>query len=137
MKHKKRLILLLLASLCLLALAACGNGGQPQVTATVQVTLIDMAGNQLLDAETSVASAAPNAEEAVKQACKENNIPMTLTGGMFDGFGGQKSTQTDGWLLYINDKQAEKGAADIPIQDGDQIAFRYENYDEAFYNQGE
>ncbi len=135
MKKKKRLIVLLFLSLCLLA--ACGNGGQPQVTATVQVTLIDMAGNQLLDAETTVSSAAPNAEEAVKQACKENNIPMTLTGGMFDGFGGQKSTQTDGWLLYVNGKQAEKGAADIPIQDGDQISFRYENYDEAFYNQGE
>ena len=59
-------------------------------------------------------------------------IPYEKADGFYSSFDGIQSTKTDGWLLYINDAMAEKGAEEQPIADGDVITWKYVNYAEAF-----
>lgn len=72
------------------------------------------------------------ADKIFIQACQNESLSYTFTNGMFDNFGGEASTQTDGWLFYYNGVLSEKGAQEIHVQEEDLLEFRYVNYDKAF-----
>ena len=87
---------------------------------------------EIVNSSFVLAAKEPMASDAILRACQNQKIPYTLTNGLFDGFGGLKSTKTDGWLFYVNGEIAPMGAEDTPIKDGDMIEFKYENYESAF-----
>lgn len=125
----KRFVLVLLVLLTALSFAACSNGESgPQISGRVEIIGIDA--EVLLDSSVSV-SETSMASDAIIAACQAEKMAYTYKKNMFDGFGGQNSTQTDGWLLYLNGEQAQVGAGELALEDGFVIGFYYENYDEA------
>ena len=72
------------------------------------------------------------AGRAVKDACQNQKMAYTEQDGMYISFQGITSTDTDGWLFYLNDELPDRGANDVTVSDGDVVEFRYVNYDEAF-----
>ena len=126
---KKFLSLLMIAMFISFSGCAAENQGERQISGTVK---IQSSAQQLLDAQIQVKGENPTAADAIKQACQEKKLAFTFRDGLFDNFGGEASTSTDGWLLYSEGKLAEVGAADIRLSEGFQVEFRYENYDMAF-----
>jgi len=76
-----------------------------------------------------------SAGDAVKKVCQMLDAEYTVKDGMYDRFNGKASTQTDGWLLYINGEVAQVGADAYKVKANDLLEFRYVNYDEAYFNQ--
>ncbi|MBQ7792434.1 MAG: DUF4430 domain-containing protein [Clostridia bacterium] len=112
----------------MLILTACQNTSDaPLLEGTVSIFTEDAV---ILSEEVSLQ--AENVEEALVKTCQQNKIPYTLTNNMFDNFGGIASTQTDGWILYVNGELAQAGAKFITLEDGFLIEFKYVNYDEVF-----
>ena len=72
------------------------------------------------------------AGRAVKDACQSQNMAYVVKDGLYSSFDGIDSTQTDGWLFYLNDELPDRGADDVTVSDGDVVEFRYVNYDKAF-----
>lgn len=128
--RRKSVLAAALLSLFVLVLGGCAGGdGGPAIH--VQVDIVKD-GQTLLSTQAEVTGDAPRADDAVIAACKQEKLAYTYTAGMFDSFGGEASTKTDGWLLYHNDELAEVGAKDIAVAEGDSVAFKYENYDAVF-----
>ena len=112
----------------MLILTACQNTSDaPLLEGTVSIFTENVV---ILSEEVSLQ--AENVEEALVKTCQQNKIPYTLTNNMFDNFGGIASTQTDGWILYVNGELAQAGAKFITLEDGFLIEFKYVNYDEVF-----
>lgn len=134
---KKRAGAWLLASLLFVMaafFAGCDNGQTESVENGISVTvkITNAEPTVVLEETVTIAQDQANAGQAVKTACQSKNFAFTESNGMYDGFGGEMSTETDGWLLYINGEQAQVGANDSAVVEGDVVEFRYENYDEAF-----
>lgn len=114
--------------IAVLLLSSCApHTNTPEISGTVKIFTQD---TPVLDV--SLTTAKTNAEDILIEACQKNKIPYTLNNNMFDNFGGISSTQTDGWILFIDGEVANAGAKFIDINDGFQIEFRYVNYDEVF-----
>ena len=126
---------ILVCLFCFLSLigAACGNQADEAVTdgISVSISIIDQEGKELLSKSIEVEKGS-SAGDAVKKACQSEKFAFQETNGMYDGFGGVASTETDGWLFYVNDTLADVGANDYTVEEGDSISFQYKNYDEAF-----
>lgn len=115
-------------AMLLLFLCACQNtDSTPELSGKVAVFTEDTA---ILSED--VKTHATNVEDVLVQTCREHKIPYTLTNNMFDNFGGIASTQTDGWILYVNGEVAQAGAKFIPLEDNFLVEFKYVNYDEVF-----
>ncbi len=123
----KKIICLALLSI-LVCLSACQkNESTPELSGQVAIVTQDAV---ILSQE--VVTHATNVEEVLVETCQKGKIPYTLTENMFDNFGGIASTQTDGWILYVNDEVAQAGAKFIPLEDHFLVEFKYVNYDEVF-----
>lgn len=109
-------------------LSACGNTSNTPVLNGRVVILTEEAA--VLSEEVSTQS--KNVEEVLIETCQNQKIPYTLTNNMFDNFGGIASTETDGWILYVNGEIAQAGAKFIPLEDNFLVEFKYVNYDEVF-----
>ena len=99
------------------------------ISVSVQIVKDD---ETLLDTTVTLEDEEATAGDAFKQACQDATMAYTVTDGLYDGFAGYTSTETDGWLFYHNGELADTGADDTPVADGDVVSFQYENYDEAF-----
>lgn len=118
----------LTAAMLMLFLAACQNTeSTPELSGKVAIFTEDTS----IVVE-DVTTHATNIEEVLVETCRKNKIPYTLTNNMFDNFGGIPSTQTDGWILYVNGEVAQAGAKFIPLEDNFLVEFKYVNYDEVF-----
>ena len=124
---KKKLLAFVLVLVPLLCFAGC-TGEKVSVNVSVKIS----ADYDIVNTSLEVTSKEPHASDAIIRACQNRKIAYTLTDGLFDGFGGLKSTKTDGWLFYVNGQIAQMGAEDTPIKDGDVIEFKYENYESAY-----
>ena len=131
MRYTKHCLLVLLSVLFVCTVAGCAGGGDEGPKANIAVTIQSTDGI-LLEDTVALSKNQCTADQAIQTACQAVKLAYTFQNGMFDNFGGIASTQTDGWLLYVNDTLAEVGAKDVALQDGDRVAFRYENYDTAF-----
>ena len=80
-----------------------------------------------------ITTVADTAEDVLLEVCQKHKIPYRLNNHMFDGFGGYDSTQTDGWILYVNDEIADKGAYEMELENDFSVAFVYVNYSEVFF----
>ena len=121
-------ICLTVSLLVLLLLSACQ--GQPpaeMITGNVEIFTED---TSVLSEKISIKKG--TAEDAILEACQQKKIPYTLKNNMFDNFGGISSTETEGWILYINGELAQKGAYEIMLEDSFLIEFKYVNYDSIF-----
>ena len=123
----KKIICLVLLSI-LVCLSACQNNESTQELSG-RVAII---APETVVLSQEVVTHATNVEEVLVETCQKGKIPYTLTENMFDNFGGIASTQTDGWILYINGETAQAGAKFIPLEDNFLVEFKYVNYDEAF-----
>lgn len=129
----KKILSVFLISVCVLALIGCNLNSEingSTISGTVKITGPEE--EVILDAKTYVSTDKATADKAVIKACSGEKLPYTYESGMFDGFDGIKSEMEDGWLLYINGKLAEVGAALISLEEGFEIEFIYVNYSEAF-----
>ena len=113
-------------------LSAC-DGDPVQIQGQVQVIY----GDQVLVDNTVHVYKGDTVRTAVMIACQERNLPYIYTNGVFDGFGGHASTDTAGWLLYLNGElidlgaDNEVGAGDLKLENGFHLLFSYLNYDDA------
>lgn len=133
MNNMRRRILAVVASAVVLigAIAAgCAVGDSMEVTVKIWGDYL------ILDKTLTVSGNPVTAGKAVIEACKSEKLAYTQTNGMFDNFAGVASTETDGWLLYVNGEIAQVGALDYKLNAGDTVEFRYENYDTAFRGVG-
>lgn len=116
-----------------LALLLCFLSGcqpiseKPVISGTVAVVY----GDNTIVSE-NIETQGVTAEDVLLEVCQKNKIPYRLDNHMFDGFGGFDSTETDGWILYINNQIAEKGAYAINLEDSFNVTFSYVNYNEVF-----
>lgn len=123
---KKILVICLIVVLCL---SGCQQKpAAPEVTGSVAVVY-----NEQIIVSDEVTTTCDDAEEVLLEVLQKHKIPYRLNNHMFDGFGGYDSTDTDGWILYINGGLADKGAYEIPLEDGFYVEFRYVNYNETFF----
>ncbi|MBE7027156.1 MAG: DUF4430 domain-containing protein [Ruminococcaceae bacterium] len=121
----------ILAFTLIIAIVVCIGGCTGEKT-SINVSVKISEDYDIVNTSFVLAAKEPVASDAIIRACQDEKIAYTLTDGLFDGFGGLKSTKTDGWLFYVNGQLAQMGAKDTPIKDGDVIEFRYENYESAF-----
>ena len=136
MKQKKWFLsLMVLTLVSLLLFTACSTGGSSSDASAQGVSVkvqIIKDGENLLDTTVTLEGENPTAGDAFKKACQDAKMAYTVSDGMYDGFAGYTSTQTDGWLFYHNGQLADKGANDVTVSDKDTVSFQYENYNEAF-----
>lgn len=123
---RKILAISLVLILCLLT-GCQRNHNQQTISGSVSISY----GDQLIISE-EITTTGVTAEDVLLEVCQKNKIPYRLNNHMFDGFGGYNSTDTDGWLLYVNDKLADKGAYEMQLEDGFTVVFSYVNYSEVF-----
>lgn len=112
----------------LLLLTACSNNAEGSVKNGKVVILTE--DTTILSDDLSTQS--KTVEDALLEVCQKNKIPYTLNNNMFDNFGGIPSSQTDGWILYVNGEVAQAGAKFIELEDNFLVEFKYVNYDEVF-----
>ena len=124
---KRILILSFVLLLCFLT-GCQEHSDTPSVSGTVSIIY----GNQNIVSE-EIVTAGTTAEDVLLEVCQKNKIPYRLSDHMFDGFSGYDSTETDGWILYVNDEIADKGAYEMMIEDGFNVSFVYVNYNEVFF----
>ncbi len=124
---KKNLILGFVLILC--CITGCqNNSAKPAISGTVSIVY----DNRNIVSE-EIITTGVTAEDVLLEVCQKNKIPYRLNNHMFDGFGGYDSTETDGWILYVNDQLADKGAYEMTIEDGFKVSFVYVNYNEVFF----
>ena len=125
---------LILICLCL-SFAACsaGDGGTENIADGISVTvdIVSQQGDSLLSKTIEVEKDS-TAAAAMKKACQAEKFAYHEKSGLYDGFGGIESTETDGWLFYVNGEMPSIGANEYKLKAGDTVSFRYQNYDEAF-----
>ena len=129
-----------LTMMAMLLFTACSQEGtsgsssnQDSSTQSITVAVqVIKDGEHLVDTTIVLEGKNPTAGEAFQQACQNGKMAYTVTDGMYDGFAGYNSTETDGWLFYHNGQLADKGADDTAVSDRDTVTFLYVNYDEAF-----
>lgn len=126
---RKMLTISLVLILCLLT-GCQGNHNQQSISGLVSVTY----GDQIIISE-EIITTGVTAEDVLLEVCQKNKIPYRLNNHMFDGFGGYDSIDTDGWILYVNDEMADKGAYEMKLEDGFTVVFSYVNYSEAFFSE--
>ncbi len=124
---KKITTIALFFILCLLV-GCQATPEKPTITGSV-VILYE---NQEIISE-NVLTTGETAEDVLLEVCQNHKIPYRLDNHMFDGFGGFDSTDTDGWILYVNDEIADKGAYEMKLENGFRITFEYVNYNEVFF----
>lgn len=124
---KRVLMIALVTMLCLLS--GCHTASEnPAISGTVSI----LYGDREIISE-DIATMGNTAEDVLLEVCQKNKIPYRLNNHMFDGFGGFDSTDTDGWILYVNGVIADKGAYEMKIEDGFDVSFVYVNYNEVFF----
>jgi hypothetical protein len=117
---------------CTIKPAGQGEESSIDSSGTLQVTV------KLVSTETTILDQQMSydgevtAGRAVKDACQRRNMAYVVEDGLYSSFNGIASTQTDGWLFYLNDQLPDRGADDVTLSAGDVVEFRYVNYDEAF-----
>ena len=124
---KKILAISLIFVLCLL------SGCQKKVDTPEITGLVEVIYNEQKIVSEVVTTHCDNAEDVLLEVCQKNKIPYQLKYHMFDGFGGYHSTETDGWILYVNDETADKGAYEMKLENDFKVVFSYVNYDEIFF----
>ena len=124
---KKILAISLIFVLCLL------SGCQKKVDTPEITGLVEVIYNEQKIVSEVVTTHCDNAEDVLLEVCQKNKIPYQLKDHMFDGFGGYHSTETDGWILYVNDETADKGAYEMKLENDFKVVFSYVNYDEIFF----
>ena len=124
---KKALSVLMVMLIVITSFAACG-----EKTFTCSVSIVDAEGNPVVSGDVKVSENKATAEEAILGICQSNKVSYTYENGFFDNFGGIASTQTDGWLLYVDGKLSDFGAKETVVKEGTVIEFKYVNYNEAF-----
>lgn len=141
LQMKRQLSLLLAVLLLVTSLAGCAGsektpaykGSDNADPITVTVRIIDGSNGSHFDGQVEITKTAnPVADNATTAALDFMEIPYEKADGFYSSFDGIASTETDGWLLYVNDEAASLGAEEQPIADGDVITWRYVNYNEAF-----
>lgn len=114
--------------LFILLLSACGETTPAKtIQGRVEIFTED---SSVLSKELSTQKS--TAEDVLVEACQSEKIPYTLTNNMFDNFGGIASTETDGWILYVNGELAQTGAYEVILEDNFLVEFKYVNYDAVF-----
>ena len=126
---KKIIAVGLVLILCLLPGCKKKETG-PTITGLVEVTYND----QIIVSEVVITNC-KNAEDVILEVCQKHKISYRLNNHMFDGFGGYDSTNTDGWILFVNDELADKGAYEMMLEDDFKVVFDYVNYDEVFFTE--
>lgn len=125
---KKRLFIFTILCCALMLLCSCGEAEKTKTA----VSVIISADYELVNMPIELNVKNPVAADAIIKACQSQKIAYTLKNGLFDGFGGIKSTEKDGWILYINNSLSPLGAKEMNVSAGDVIEFRYVNYDAVF-----
>lgn len=123
----KKIAASILVLLLLMVTACQKTETTPELSGTVAIFTED---TEIVVEE--VVTHATNVEDVLVETCQKNKIPYTLTNNMFDNFGGISSTQTDGWILYVNGEIAQAGAKFIPLENNFLVEFKYVNYDMVF-----
>ena len=134
MKTRKSIVAICIVFCMAFLISACGkvqNDGE-KIPVSVKIESTDKV---LLEDEVSIATNEANAAQAIIEACQAKKMAYTLNDGMFDNFDGIASTQTDGWILFINGETSDYGAKDTKVSANDMVEFRYVNYDEVFAQQ--
>lgn len=102
-------------------------------TKSIQVhTKIINNGTVILDYPITVTGENPTAAKAFEIGCDQKNISYKLENGMFDGFANVYSTDSEGWLFYVNGTIASVGAQEYAVNENDTVEFRYANYSTEF-----
>lgn len=120
-------VLVLMLAVSLLLLAGCSAKG---MSLTVRITGPDS--YVLFDQAVTVTTKQPTAMDATSAAIKQGGLKIEESDGFVSAISDIQSTQTDGWLLYINGEIASVGAKEQAITEGDTVEWRYVNYDEVF-----
>lgn len=120
-------VLALTLAISLLLLAGCSAKG---IDVTVQISGPE--GESLFNQTVTVSDEEPTAMDATTAAITKGGLTIEETDGFVTAIADLQSTQTDGWLLYINTEPAMVGANEQKISQGDTVEWRYKNYDEVF-----
>lgn len=130
---RSKLLFLLIFLIIALVTSICVLDFTTPDTKSVQVHVkITDNGGIIMDYPITVTGIKPTASMAFEKGCIQKNVPYSLEDGMFDGFGGLFSTNTDGWLFYVNGSIADIGCEDYELKENDAIEFRYTNYGSEF-----
>ncbi|GFH42437.1 hypothetical protein Hs30E_09880 [Lactococcus hodotermopsidis] len=121
----KKTITILATTSFAFSLSACGNKAQtPQknnLAKTTATITLDFENDQKID-ETKTITIAKN--QSLLEALKEN-FKIEETDGFITAIDdhAQDTAANKYWLFNINGKMADKGAADIQLKKGDEVAF--------------
>ncbi len=131
---KKVISFCLLLVVILSVFSGCVGNDEETTEVPYIVSCVDAEGTEILYHAGTLVKKNPKASDALKEACRNQKVVYTNSGGLYDGFDGIKSTQESGWLFYFNGDLASQGIEDVPLLENEQnvIEFRYENYSEAF-----
>lgn len=121
-------VLALTLAVSLLLLAGCSAKG---IDVTVQI--IGPEGESIFNQTVTVnTKEEPTAMDATTAAVAKGGVTIKETDGFVTEIADLPSTETDGWLLYVNAEVASVGAKELKISEGDTIEWRYINYNEVF-----
>lgn len=131
---KKTISFCVLLMVILSIFSGCADTNEQAIEVPYLVSVVDAKGTEILYDAGTLVKKSPKASDALKEACRKQEMPYTNTNGLYDGFGGIQSTLESGWLFYFNGDLASQGIEDVPLLENEQnvIEFRYENYSEAF-----
>lgn len=130
MKLKNKASYFILIILIIIFLCGCANDmysdgiseGDTEISVNIKVTN----GKEIYaDKTVSLKMKTPDLFSAVSIAMKQSGKSFLCVGGVFDAFNGVRSTQTNRWTGYINDKKIES-YSEVKISQGDKIKFEYE-----------
>ncbi len=120
-------VLALTLAVSLLLLAGCSAKG---IDVTVQISGPE--GESFFNQTVTVNTEEPTAMDATTAAVTKGKLTIEENDGFVTALADLQSTETDGWLLYVNTELAMVGAKEQKVSQGDTVEWRYKNYDEVF-----
>ncbi len=136
---KKITITTLVLTLALLTFVACSKevatftkDDSSKTKFTFNLMIIDPDESPIADTPIKVIGENANLMEIMEWYLDEKSINFVHENGMVMTISDLASDTSDGWILYVNGKMAEVGAADyIPVKN-DKVEWKYVNYNEVF-----
>jgi hypothetical protein len=139
----KKHILIAVVMICIAILAGCSAAapvysGTGSRETTVSMSIATADGKVLFDDDVTIMDNSPTAYMALEAAANAKSLPLEINAQdtpdiMFlNGIDGIYSEDPKYWVLYVNGEKSEFGMGIQTVEDGDAVAFIYQDRAEEY-----
>lgn len=137
----KKAVSILLSMICIVVLVSgCASNQAATFTkdakstksTTFTLVITDTNKKDIVNEKIKVVGEKANLMEIMTWYLGQKNIKFESSNGLVTTIKDLASDKEKGWLVYVGDKMADVGAADLIPADGSTISWKYVNYSEAF-----